>query len=49
MGMIKDRKKFKTTIKQKNPTNPTGYTKEDTNNFNRDKKTIKQQQNKTTS
>lgn len=47
MGMIKDRKKFKTTVKQTNPTNPTGYTKMETNNFDSNEKTIKKQQNKT--
>ena len=33
MGMIKDRKKFKTTVKQTNPTNPRANTKMETNDF----------------
>ncbi|SDS00993.1 hypothetical protein SAMN04515667_1201 [Formosa sp. Hel1_31_208] len=45
--MIKDRKKFKTTVRQTNPTNPTGYTKAETNNFDVNEKTIRKQQNKT--
>ena len=49
MGMIKDRKKFKTTVKQTNPTNPTGNTKLETNDFDIDEKTIKNQKNKTNS
>lgn len=49
MGMIKDRKKFKTTVEQTNPTNPSGYTKNETNDFDIDEKTIKNQQNKTNS
>lgn len=46
-GNDKNRKKFKTTVKQTNPTNPSGYTKNEINNFDIDKKTIKKQQNKT--
>ncbi|MDG1714245.1 hypothetical protein [Lacinutrix sp.] len=49
MGMIKDRKKFKTTVKQTNPTNPRANTKMETNDFDIDKSTIKKQQNKTNS
>lgn len=49
MGMIKDRKKFKTTVEQTNPANPSGYTKNETNDFDIDEKTIKKQQNKTNS
>ena len=49
MVMIKDRKKFKTTVKQTNPTNPTANTKMETNDFDIDKSTIKKQQNKTNS
>ncbi|WP_162838498.1 hypothetical protein [Lacinutrix himadriensis] len=49
MGMIRDRKKFKTTVRQTNPTNPKGYSKMETNDFDIDKKTIKKQQNKTNS
>jgi len=49
MGIIKDRKKFKTTVKQTNPTNPTANTKMETNDFDIDKSTIKKQQNKTNS
>ena len=46
MGIIKDNKKFDRKIKQENPTNPTGNTKIDTNKFDIDKKTVKEQQNK---
>lgn len=46
MGMIKDRKKFKRTVEQTNPTNPTGNTDIDTNKFDIEKGTIKEQQNK---
>lgn len=47
MGMLRDRKKFKTTVRQTNPTNPVGYTKNETNDFDIDKKTIKKHKNKT--
>lgn len=43
MGAIKDNKKFKTTKEQ---TNPTGNTTLDTNQFDIDKKTIKDQKSK---
>ncbi|MEP2056264.1 hypothetical protein [Maribacter litoralis] len=46
MGIIKDRKKFNRKVEQNNPTNPTGNTDIDTNNFDIDKETIKNQQNK---
>lgn len=46
MGMIKDRKKFKTTKEQTNPTNPTANVNQDINEFDIDKATIKKQQNK---
>lgn len=46
MGIIKDRRKFKRTKEQENPTNPTGNTNIDTNKFDIDEKTIKDQQNK---
>ena len=49
MGIIKDKKKFKTTVEQTNPTNPTGNTKRENNQFDIDEKTIKNQQNKTNS
>lgn len=49
MGVIKDRKKFERTKEQTNPANPKGYTKNETNDFDIDKKTIKKQQNKTNS
>lgn len=49
MGIIKDKKKFKRTVEQTTPTNPKGYTKNETNDFDIDKKTIKKQQNKTNS
>ncbi|TCK66879.1 hypothetical protein DFQ05_2165 [Winogradskyella wandonensis] len=44
MGMIKDRKKFKTSKTQTNPTNPTANINQDTNDFDIDKATIKKQQ-----
>lgn len=46
MGIIKDKKKFKRTKEQKNPTNLTGSTNQKTNEFDIDKKTIKDQQTK---
>ena len=46
MGIIKDNKKFERTKEQTNPTNPTGKTKSEINQFDIDKKTIKKQQNK---
>lgn len=46
MGMITDRKKFKTTKRQNNPTNPTANINQDTNDFDIDKATIKKQQTK---
>lgn len=49
MGIIKDKKKFNTTVEQTNPANPKGYTKNETNDFDIDKETIKKQQNKSVS
>jgi hypothetical protein len=46
MGIIKDNKKFTRKTEQENPTNPTGNTDVDTNKFDIDEKTIKNQQNK---
>jgi hypothetical protein len=47
MGMIEDRKKFKTTKEQTNPANPDGIAKKtNTNKFDIDERTIKNQQNK---
>ena len=46
MGMIKDRKKFKITKKQTNPTNLTANVNQTTNDFDIDQATIKKQQNK---
>ncbi len=46
MGTIEDKKKFKTTKEQNNPTNPTGNTNIKTNKFDIDEKTIKKQQSK---
>lgn len=46
MGIIKDRKKFKRTVEQSDPTNPTGNTNIDTNRFDVDESTVKKQQNK---
>lgn len=47
MGTIKDKRKFKRKVDQKNPTNPEGIArKTDTNEFDIDEKTIKDQQKK---
>lgn len=46
MGIIEDKKKFKRKKEQKNPTNPTGNINQKTNQFDIDKKTIKEQQTK---
>lgn len=46
MGIIEDKKKFKTTKEQTNPTNLTGNTNQKTNTVDFNKKTIKEQQNK---
>lgn len=46
MGIIKDSRKFKRKEKQENPTNPTGNTNIETNKFDIDERTIKDQQNK---
>ncbi len=46
MGIIEDRKKFKTTKEQTNPTNPNGNVNQKTNKFDIDEKTIKKQQKK---
>ena len=46
MGIIEDKKKFKTTKEQTIPTNPNGKTNQQTNKFDIDEKTIKKQQNK---
>ena len=45
MGIIDD-KRLKRRVKQSNPTNPTGNTNIETNKFDIDKATIKEQQNK---
>ncbi len=46
MGTIKDKRKFKRTEEQSNPTNPTGNVNQKTNEFDIDEKTIKDQQKK---
>lgn len=46
MGVIKDNKKFETTVEQKTPTNPTGNRNIETNKVDGDQKTIKKQQTK---
>lgn len=46
MGIVKDKRKFKRKVEQSHPTNPTGNTGVDTNTFDIDKDTIKDQQNK---
>ncbi|MFC4690252.1 MULTISPECIES: hypothetical protein [Dokdonia] len=39
-------RKFERKVEQTNPTNPTGNINQTTNDFDIDKKTIKEQQNK---
>ncbi|AEE19951.1 hypothetical protein Krodi_1968 [Dokdonia sp. 4H-3-7-5] len=39
-------RKFERKVEQTNPTNPTGNVNQTTNDFDIDKKTIKEQQNK---
>lgn len=46
MGIIRDKKKFKRKKEQQHPTNPTGNLNRERNNFDIDKETIKEQQNK---
>lgn len=46
MGTIEDKRKFKTTRTQTNPTNPTGNTTIETNKFDIDESTLKEQQKK---
>jgi len=46
MGIMNDKRKFKRKVEQSNPTNPTGNTNVDTNDFDIEKDTIKDQQNK---
>lgn len=46
MGSIKDKKKFKRKVEQSNPANPTANTNIDTNKFDIDDETIRDQQNK---
>ncbi|WP_191859351.1 hypothetical protein [Hanstruepera ponticola] len=46
MGTITDKRKFKPTKEQTNPTNPTGNTNIETNDFDIDEKTIKEQKSK---
>ncbi|WP_343487804.1 hypothetical protein [Allomuricauda sp. d1] len=46
MGIIKDKRKFRRKTEQNDPTNPIGNTNIDTNKFDIDEKTIKNQQNK---
>jgi hypothetical protein len=45
MGMIKDRKKFKITKEQTNPTNPTANINQLNKEYKIDEPTIKKQQN----
>lgn len=46
MGIIEDKKKFKRTKEQNDPTNPKKNNSTNTNEFDIDEKTIKEQQNK---
>ena len=44
MGITQDKRKFKVTKTQTNPTNPTGNVNIENNKFNLDRKTIKDKQ-----
>ena len=46
MGIINDRRKFKITKEQTNPTNPTGNVNQLTSHFDTEKTTIKKKQTK---
>ena len=46
MGIIEDKKKFKSKKEQENPTNLTANVNQQTNKFDIDERTIKNQQNK---
>lgn len=46
MGIIEDKKKFKRKVEHKNPIGKIGNTEIDTNKFDIDEETIKDQQNK---
>ena len=46
MTRTKDKRKFKRKVEQSNPANPTANTNIDTNKFDIDEKTIRDQQNK---
>ncbi|MFD0860603.1 hypothetical protein ACFQ1M_00160 [Sungkyunkwania multivorans] len=46
MGIFEDKRKFKRKVEQENPTNPTGNTNVETNDFDIDSTTIKEQQKK---
>ena len=46
MGVTQDKRKFKITKKQTNPTNPKGNTKRDNKEFDIKRKTIKDSQTK---
>ena len=46
MGVTQDRRKFKVTKTQSNPTNPTGDVKIENNKFNLERKTIKDKKTK---
>jgi hypothetical protein len=46
MGDVKDKRKFKRKVEQSNPTNPTGNTNIDTNKFDIEEDTIRDQRNK---
>ena len=46
MGIFEDNKKFKRKVEQTNPTNPTGKTDLETNDFDIDERSIKEQQKK---
>jgi hypothetical protein len=46
MGIINEKRKFKRKIEQRDPTNPTGNTHIETNKFDIDSDSIKDQQKK---
>ena len=46
MGVFKNKRKFKRKVEQSNPTNPTGNINIETNTFDIEKDSIREQQNK---
>jgi hypothetical protein len=46
MGIMNDKRKFKRKVEQSDPTNPSGNTNVDTNTFDINEDTIRDQKNK---